>query len=73
MSPRLPIVSGSDVIRTLGKVGFGAVGQRGRHVKVRHPDGRTVIVPLHRELAPGTLRSILRQAGLSVEGFTNLL
>jgi predicted RNA binding protein YcfA (HicA-like mRNA interferase family) len=73
VSPRLPVASGSDVIRSLGKVGFGEVGQRGSHVKLRHADGRTVIVPLHRELAPGTLRSILRQAGLSVEELTNLL
>jgi predicted RNA binding protein YcfA (HicA-like mRNA interferase family) len=42
-------------------------------VKLRSAGGRTAIVPLHRELAPGTLRSILRQAGLSVEEFVELL
>lgn len=73
MSPRLPVVSGSEVIRALTRIGFGEVGQRGSHVKLRHADGRTVIVPLHRELAPGTLRSILRQAGLPVEELTALL
>ena len=73
MSPRLPVVSGSDVIRALTRVGFGEVSQRGGHVKLRHGNGRTVIVPLHRELAPGTLRSILRQADLSVEEFATLL
>ena len=73
MSPRLPVVSGAKVIRSPAKVGFEKVSQRGSHVKLRNADGRTVIVPLHRQLAPGTLRSILRQAGLSVEKLTNLL
>jgi len=40
---------------------------------MRRADGRTAIVPLHDELAPGTLRSILRQAGLSAEEFERLL
>lgn len=73
MSPRLPVVSGPEVVRALGKAGFGEISQRGSHRKLRHVDGRTVIVPLHRELAPGTLRSILRQADLSVEEFRAFL
>ena len=40
---------------------------------MRHPDGRTAIVPMHGELAAGTLRSVLRQAGLSMAEFTALL
>jgi predicted RNA binding protein YcfA (HicA-like mRNA interferase family) len=54
-------------------VGFVLRGQRGSHRMLRHPDGRTVIVPMQRELTPGTLRSILRQAGLSVEQLRDLL
>ncbi len=73
MSPQLPVVSGSEAVSALGKVGFSQVSQRGSHVKLRNPAGRTAIVPLHRELAPGTLRSILRQAGLSVEEFAKLI
>jgi predicted RNA binding protein YcfA (HicA-like mRNA interferase family) len=73
VSPRLPVVSGQEVVRALGDAGFATVSQRGSHVKLRNADGRTVIVPLHRELAPGTLRSILRQAGLSVDELTTLL
>jgi predicted RNA binding protein YcfA (HicA-like mRNA interferase family) len=56
----------------LGKAGFAPLSQRGSHLKLRSPEGRIAIVPLHRELAPGTLRSILRQAGLTVEEFVNL-
>lgn len=73
MSPALPVISGAEAVRVLGGVGFSQVSQRGSHVKLRRDDGRTVIVPLHRELARGTLRSILRQANLSAEEFADLL
>lgn len=64
---RLPATSGRAVARALGKSGFEEVSTRGSHVKLRNAVGRTVIVPLHDELARGTLRSILRQADLTVE------
>ena len=73
MNPQLPVVSGSEAVRALGTIGFARVSQRGSHVKLRNADGRTVIVPLHRELAPGTLRSILRQADLSIDEFRELM
>ena len=73
MSPSLPSVSGQQVVSALGRAGFQQVSQRGSHVKVRHADGRQAIVPMHRELARGTLRSILRQAGLSAEELGELL
>jgi len=72
VSPALPVVSGAQVISALVRIGFVAVGQRGSHVKLRAADN-VVIVPLHRELAPGTLRSIIRQTGLSHEEFVGLL
>jgi predicted RNA binding protein YcfA (HicA-like mRNA interferase family) len=72
VSPSLPVLSGADVVRTLGGVGFVQISQRGSHVKLRR-EIATVIVPLHRELAPGTLRSILRQAQMTVEEFIDLL
>jgi predicted RNA binding protein YcfA (HicA-like mRNA interferase family) len=46
---------------------------KGSHAKLRHPDGRVVIVPLHRSLARGTLGSILRQAGLTAAQLRELL
>jgi len=73
VSPRLPVVSGQDTVRALSTIGFELISQRGSHVKLRNKEGRTVIVPMHRELAPGTLRSILRQTALSVDEFTALL
>lgn len=67
------MVSGREVVRALAKVGFSEVSQRGSHLKLRNQEGRTVIVPMHRELARGTLRSILRQTDLTVEAFIELL
>jgi predicted RNA binding protein YcfA (HicA-like mRNA interferase family) len=69
----IPHVSAAAVVRALERADFVFRSQRGSHRKLRHPDGRTVIVPMHRELAPGTLRSILRQAGLSSEQLRDLL
>jgi predicted RNA binding protein YcfA (HicA-like mRNA interferase family) len=49
--------------------GFEHTSTKGSHAKLRHPDGRVAIVPLHRSLARGTFASILRQAGLSTAQF----
>lgn len=68
MSGRLPVVSGAQLIRALQRLGWQVARQRGSHVRLRHPDRRTfLVVPLHRELKRGTLRGILRDAGIDVE------
>ena len=73
MSPRqLPVVSGARVVRALEKDGFGVIGTRGSHCKLRRGP-RTVIVPLHNEVRPGTLASILRAAGMSADRLRELL
>jgi predicted RNA binding protein YcfA (HicA-like mRNA interferase family) len=72
MPPKLPVVSGEEVIRALKRLGFVAVRQRGSHVvlKKQTPAGEVgCVVPLHQELAIGTLRSILRQANVTSEDF----
>jgi predicted RNA binding protein YcfA (HicA-like mRNA interferase family) len=64
-----------EVQRRLEAVGFRLASQKGSHVKftLQTPAGlRAVIVPRHREVASGTQRSILRQAGLSVEEWERL-
>lgn len=64
-----------EVRRKLEKAGFIQVGQTGSHIKfakITDEGTRTATVPRHREVASGTLRSILRQAGLSEEAFKNL-
>jgi predicted RNA binding protein YcfA (HicA-like mRNA interferase family) len=70
MSPKLPVVSGADLIRALGKFGYVTVRQKGSHVRLRHStDARhlPVTIPLHDEIAFGTLRRILRDAAVTVE------
>jgi len=72
---KLPIVSGQEVIKILSKAGFTKLGQKGSHViLVKEVDGRKLkpVVPLHKELATGTLLSIIRQAGLTREDFIKL-
>jgi predicted RNA binding protein YcfA (HicA-like mRNA interferase family) len=64
-----------EVKRRLEAAGFTEHSQKGSHVKfVRDDDNgrRTVIVPHHTEIALGTLRSILRQAGISPDEFEEL-
>ena len=74
--PELRQVSGDEVIRTLERLGFVRVRQRGSHVVLRKrmPAGDIgCTVPLHRRLAIGTLRGILRQARGTPEEFTSKL
>jgi len=66
--PKLPRTSASVVIKTLERMGFAAVRQRGSHIVMRRgSDG--CVVPNHKEIAVGTLSGILKQANVSVEEF----
>jgi predicted RNA binding protein YcfA (HicA-like mRNA interferase family) len=70
----LPSVSGEQAVRALQKAGWGKDRQHGSHViliKPEHP--ASLSVPQHRELAPGTLRSLIRGAGMTVAQFVELL
>lgn len=69
---RLKPSSYRQVIKTLGRFGFQVVRQRGSHIVLKgFSNGvtRTVVVPKHEEIAIGTLRGILFQAGISVADF----
>lgn len=66
--PKLPRISGQDAIRALERLGFRQARQRGSHVVMRRED-RGCVIPLHKELAIGTLRGALRQAGVSPDEF----
>jgi predicted RNA binding protein YcfA (HicA-like mRNA interferase family) len=73
---RLPRVRGGEVIAALQRGGFRLTHIRGSHHYLRKPEmAGLVVVPVHggRDLPIGTLHSILRQAGLSVEEFVRLL
>ena len=70
----LPILSGKDVLKKLTAVGYEVDHQTGSHIILRNKNApyRRITVPNHKELAKGTMRNIIRQAGLSLEEFNNL-
>lgn len=62
-------------MKALQKAGFDVVRRKGSHVLVRHPDGRTTVVPVHKgeDLGRGLLRKIIHDADLTKEEFLELL
>jgi len=74
--PKLPSVSGERVVRAPKRAGFVELRQRGSHVSLEKRVGENLfrtVVPMHSSLAKGTLSDILKQSGLSVEEFIELL
>ena len=71
----LPVVSGRDLVQALEKAGYVLDRQKGSHIVLRHtqPPFRRVTVPDHKEVAKGTLRAILRHAGLTSDELVSLL
>ena len=74
--PKLPVISGKELVRALKKAGFVEVRRKGSHVsfqKVTAEKTFKTVVPLHRELAKGTLLDILHQTGLNKNELIELL
>lgn len=65
-------ISGTEAVRALERLGFSVIRQAGSHIRLAQGD-RRVTVPMHRNLVVGTLQSILRQAGVSLDDFQNAL
>jgi len=72
---RLPVVSGKELCSALKEIGYSVDHQTGSHIILRNenPPYRRLTVPNHKEIAKGTLRSIMRQAGLTIEELVDLL
>ncbi|MBI5886808.1 MAG: type II toxin-antitoxin system HicA family toxin [Deltaproteobacteria bacterium] len=70
--PKLPVLSGEELIKLLKKAGFIVVRQKGSHVSLQKEDYKTV-VPVHSELAKGTLLGIMKQCGLTKEALEGLI
>lgn len=70
---RLPGCSGADAVSVFRRLGYEVDHQTGSHIILRHPSQRRLTVPNHRELAKGTLRALIREAGLTKEQFSELL
>ncbi|MGA2912554.1 MAG: type II toxin-antitoxin system HicA family toxin [Methanoregula sp.] len=78
--PGLPVVSGKDLIRVFSRLGYKLVRQRGSHAQLKciTPAGEhTITIPLHNEIAPGTLNDILSKVavwkGISKDELIRLL
>ena len=72
---RLPQLSGRQVCRVFAKIGYQFDRQKGSHIVLRcvAAPHRRLVIPDHKTIAKGTLRAIIRQAGLTVEEFLALL
>jgi predicted RNA binding protein YcfA (HicA-like mRNA interferase family) len=72
---RLPRPTGKRVIAALSKVGFQDIRIKGSHHFLRHPDGRSTVVPVHsgETIGPGLMAKILRDVELTVGQFLELL
>lgn len=72
---KLPVVSGEKVVKALSKIGYEFDHQTGSHIilRQRDPPHRRLTIPKHKEIAKGTLRAIIKQAGLTVNEFVKLL
>jgi predicted RNA binding protein YcfA (HicA-like mRNA interferase family) len=68
--PQLPRMSGREVVRAFQKHGWEVARQRGSHIIMVKPGQNvTLSIPDHKEVAKGTLRSLIRSAGLTVQQF----
>jgi predicted RNA binding protein YcfA (HicA-like mRNA interferase family) len=71
---KLPSLTGKDIISLLKKTGFFVERQKGSHVFLKHPDGRTTVVPIHpgETIGPGLLLKILRDVEMTKNDFLKL-
>jgi predicted RNA binding protein YcfA (HicA-like mRNA interferase family) len=72
--PPLPVISGRKTVRVFEKLGWQVARQRGSHiVMVKDGEIATLSIPDHKEVARGTLRSLIRTAGITVDEFCDQL
>ena len=70
MSSKYPVLPPKKIIKILKKFGFEKISQKGSHVKYKNfYTGNLFIIPMHSEIASGTLKSILEQANIELEQF----
>ncbi len=68
-----PDVSARELVAAMGRLGYEVRRQRGGHIHLKHDSRPRLTVPNHKEIARGTLKAILSQAGISVEELMALL
>jgi predicted RNA binding protein YcfA (HicA-like mRNA interferase family) len=70
---KLPVISGKKLIKVLTKMGYYIRDQKGSHVHLRHPIRNPLTIPAHKTIAKGTLKAILKEAGLTLDEFLEIL
>ena len=66
---KLPLLSGRQVLAALQRLGFAEIHRRGSHVKMEHPDGRTIVFPFQAEIDRYTLKGALQDADVDLVEF----
>ena len=69
---RLPVISGDDFVKVMRKIGYVWDYTEGSHMILLHSSKGRLSVPRHKELGPGLLRALIRDAGLSRDEFIAL-
>ena len=71
---KLPIISAAQMVKILKHLGFSFVRQSGSHAYYRHPDGRAVVIPMHKgeDLGRGLIRAILREIDIDIAQYEKL-
>lgn len=70
----IPILKPQKLIKILNKLGFQQIRQRGSHIFLKHPDGRTTVVPFHKkDIGRGLMRAILNDIKITPKDFQKLL
>ncbi len=75
MNNRLPTFKAIDIIKVLQALGFCKIRQKGSHIFLKHKDGRTTIIPIHKgeDIGRGLMRKILREINITIEEFSKYL
>ena len=71
--PKLPIISGRQLIKVLSKLGYREVRQRGSHIRLSCPNRKSITIPDYKVIDKSLLRKILRDAELTTENFYKFL
>ena len=71
--PPLPVISGDEFVRAMSRIGWTWDPTAGSHMILIGPNRQRLSVPRHRERDRGTLRALIRQAGVSVEDFLAMI
>ncbi len=71
--PRLPILSGREMVRILSTIGYKEVRRQSSHIRLSHSSKKSITIPDYKDIGRGLLRKILRDAEITPQEFEELL